>query len=47
MKTIIGVGSTFANVGATDIIERSHDGRVIEVLLPDKSKVYGYKLYTF
>lgn len=43
MATIIGLGSTYADVGFTDIFARSHDGRVVETILPEGTKVIGYK----
>lgn len=41
--TIIGMGSTYANVGFENIFERSNNGRVVETYLPDKTKVIGYR----
>jgi len=43
MKTVIGMGSAYADVGFHDIFERSHDGRVTETYLPDGSKIVNYK----
>jgi len=43
MATIIGLGSTYANVGFSDIFERSYDGKVVETILPEGTKVIGYK----
>ena len=38
-KTIIGLGGTDALMGIDNIMERCNDGRITEVLLPDKSVV--------
>ena len=41
-KTIIGLGGTDALMGIENIMERCNDGRITEVLLPDKSVVQSY-----
>lgn len=41
-KTIIGLGGTDALMGIDTIMERCNDGRITEVLLPDKSVVQSY-----
>lgn len=33
--TIIGLGSSYANVGFEDLFERSNDGRIVDSYLPD------------
>ena len=40
--TIIGSGSSYANVGFSNLFERSNDGRIIETYLQDGIKVIGY-----
>ena len=41
-KTIIGLGGTDALMGIEALMERCNDGRITEVLLPDKSVVQSY-----
>jgi len=41
-KTIIGLGGTDALMGIDNIMERCNDGRITEVLMPDKSVVQSY-----
>ena len=41
--TIIGLGSTYANVGFENIFERSNDGRVVETWLGDGGRVVAYR----
>jgi hypothetical protein len=41
-KTIIGLGGTDAMMGIDNIMERSNDGRVTEILMPDRSVVQSY-----
>lgn len=41
-KTVIGLGGTDALMGSDNIMERCNDGRITEVLLPDKTKVQSY-----
>lgn len=41
-KTIIGLGGTDSMMGIENIMERSSDGRITEVLLPDRSVVQSY-----
>jgi hypothetical protein len=41
-KTIIGLGGTDALMGIENIMERCNDGRITEVLLPDKTVVQSY-----
>jgi len=41
--TIIGHGSTQANVGFENIFERSNDGRVVETWLGDGGRVLSYR----
>ena len=36
-KTIIGLGGTDALMGIETVMERSNDGRITEVLMPDKT----------
>lgn len=38
-NTVIGEGSSYANVGFDDILERSNDGRLVETFLPDGTHV--------
>lgn len=38
-KTVIGLGGTDALMGIDTIMERSSNGKITEVLLPDKTKV--------
>mgnify|MGYP001592368242 FL=1 len=38
-KTIIGLGGTDSLMGADSIMERTNTGKIIEVLLPDKTTV--------
>jgi hypothetical protein len=38
-KTIIGLGGTDSMMGIETIMERCNDGRVTEILLPDKTVV--------
>ncbi len=38
-KTIIGLGGTDALMGIENIMERCNDGRITEVIMPDKSTV--------
>ena len=38
-KTIIGLGGTDALMGIETVMERSNDGRITEVLMPDKTIV--------
>ncbi|EGR34511.1 hypothetical protein IMG5_009200 [Ichthyophthirius multifiliis] len=40
--TVIGMGSSYANVGYQNLFERSNDGRVIETYIQDGTKVVGY-----
>ncbi len=40
---IIGIGGAFAQVGYTNIFERSWDGRLVETYLNDGTVVKGYK----
>ena len=42
-KTIIGLGGTNALMGYDNIMERSHDGYVVETFLPDETLVESYK----
>lgn len=41
-KTIIGLGGTDALMGIENIMERCNDGRITEVLMPDKTVVQSY-----
>lgn len=41
-RSVIGLGGTDAMMGAEDIMERTNDGRVTEVLLPDQTKTQTY-----
>mmetsp|Transcript_30017 Transcript_30017/g.22279 ORF Transcript_30017/g.22279 Transcript_30017/m.22279 type:complete len:125 (+) Transcript_30017:425-799(+) len=41
-KTVIGLGGTDSLMGSENIMERTNDGRVSEVLLPDQSVVQSY-----
>lgn len=41
-KTTIGLGGTDALMGIESVMERSNDGRITEVLLPDKTIVQSY-----
>jgi DNA-binding cell septation regulator SpoVG len=41
--TIIGLGSAYASVGFENLFERSNDGRIVHTLLPDGTKVMGYR----
>jgi len=41
-KTVIGLGGTDAMMGIDNIMERSNDGRVTEILMPDRSIVQSY-----
>lgn len=41
-KTIIGLGGTDAIMGKDQIMERSNNGKVSEVILPDKTVVQSY-----
>lgn len=41
-RTVIGLGGTDALMGADNIMERTNDGRVTEVLLPDGSITQSY-----
>ena len=41
-KTIIGLGGTDSMMGIETIMERCNDGRVTEILLPDKTVVQSY-----
>jgi hypothetical protein len=38
-KTIIGLGGTDSLMGTDNIMERCNNGRITEVLLPDKTTV--------
>lgn len=38
-KTVIGLGGTDALMGVDNIMERCNNGRIVEVLLPDKTLV--------
>lgn len=42
-QTIIGMGGTNALMGVDDIMERSHDGYILETHLPDKTLVQTYR----
>ena len=41
-KTIIGLGGTDALMGISSVMERSNNGIITEVLLPDKTLVQSY-----
>jgi hypothetical protein len=41
-KTIIGLGGTDALMGIESLMERTNDGRITEVLMPDKTVVQSY-----
>ena len=41
--TVIGQGSAYASVGFENLFERSNDGRIVQTMLPDGSKVVGYR----
>jgi len=41
-KTVIGLGGTDSLMGSDNILERSNNGKVTEVLLPDKTIVQSY-----
>ena len=38
-RTIIGLGGTDSMMGIDTVMERTNDGRITEVLLPDKTVV--------
>ena len=38
-KTVIGLGGTDALMGSETIMERTNNGKITEVLLPDKTVV--------
>ncbi len=40
---VIGHGGAFAEVGYSNLFERSWDGRIVETYLHDGTKVVGYK----
>lgn len=40
--TVIGIGSSYANVGFEDLFERSNNGRIVDTFLPDNTCVRGY-----
>jgi len=40
---IIGLGGAFAQVGYSNLFERSWDGRMVETYLNDGTIVYGYR----
>lgn len=42
-QTVIGMGGTNALIGIDDIMERSHDGYVMETYLPDDTIVESYR----
>jgi hypothetical protein len=42
-KSVIGMGGTDALIGIEKIMERSNNGKLTEVLLPDKSIVQSYQ----
>lgn len=41
-RTVIGLGGTDALMGSENIMERCNNGKVTEVLLPDKTVVQSY-----
>jgi hypothetical protein len=41
-RTVIGLGGTDSMMGIDTIMERTNDGKVTEVLLPDKTVVQSY-----
>ena len=41
-RTIIGLGGTDALMGIESLMERTNDGRITEVLMPDKTVVQSY-----
>ena len=41
-KTIIGLGGTDALMGIESLMERTNDGRITEVLMPDNTLVQSY-----
>jgi hypothetical protein len=41
--TVIGMGSSYANVGFDNLFERSNDGRIVNTYLPDGTHVRGYR----
>ena len=41
-KTIIGLGGTDALMGKDNIMERSNNGKISELLLPDRTIVQSY-----
>jgi hypothetical protein len=42
-KTVIGLGGTDALMGTDTIMERCNNGKITEVLLPDKTVVQSYQ----
>jgi len=42
-KTVIGLGGTDSLMGTDTIMERSNNGKITEVLLPDKTVVQTYQ----
>jgi hypothetical protein len=41
-KTVIGLGGADAMMGIENIMERTNNGKITEVLLPDKTIVQSY-----
>jgi hypothetical protein len=41
-RTVIGLGGTDALMGIESLMERTNDGRMTEVLMPDKTIVQSY-----
>ena len=42
-KSVIGLGGTDALIGIEKIMERTNNGKLSEVLLPDKTIVQSYQ----
>ena len=43
IMTTIAAGSTEALIGSDNLMNRTNDGRLVKVILPDKTLVYVYK----
>ncbi len=42
-KTVIGLGGADSMMGIENIMERTNNGKITEVLLPDKTIVLSYQ----